>query len=209
MQLVTKVMARDMDTALYKKVALKVLRAIEQNNIKGIQKYAQTFDPIIEPKYVNLAAQLGHVECLKILVSENWPGVWLGTGLETAVSNHNDECLHVLFDKTSTNGKYRAFHAAIRSKNDEFLNMFIPTIPRNSTNWFIVFEALLENERWDFVDLALGCCNWQNMLQRNQDKPKAGHYQTLLEVLDAKRQKTKILDTIDTDSVFPGVSRKM
>lgn len=209
MQLVTKDLVKNMDTVMYKKLSLKVLRAIEQNNIKGIQKHTQIFDPIIDHKYVDLAAELGRVECLRVLLNENWPGVWLGTGLKTAVSNHNHECVHILFDKTSTNGKYMAFHAAIKSKNDEFLNMFIPTIPRNSTNWFIVFEALLENEKWDCVDLALGCCNWQNMLQHNQDKPKVGHYQTLLEVLDAKRQKTKILANIDTERASSGVSRKI
>lgn len=187
----------------------RLLTAIENNDIEKVRKCSQKIESNFNYEYVDLAVKMGHIECLQILTNAGWPGVWEGNGLQQAVKQRRTECIDILFDKTSTNGKYVAFHSAIECKNTDFLTMFIPTIPRNSPNWFTVFEKLLENKRLDLVELGLEFCNWHAMLQRNHDKPHTAEYQTVFEHLDSKRQKIKILDNIDTKSASFHLPRKM
>lgn len=187
---------------------LKVLDAIDQNDAQKVLKYSKTVDPKCEHEYVDRAVRLEHMECLQILMAANWPGVWSGTGLTQAVAHHHTDCIELLFDHTSTEGKYAAFHAAIKAKNTGFLTMFIPKIPRNSTNWFTVFDTLMTAKRTDLVELALETSNWVAILQRNCDKPRAARYLKIFEELDIKRQKSKILKNIDANPA-PTPLRKM
>lgn len=187
----------------------QLLTAIENNDIEKVRKSSQKIESIVDHEYVDLAVKMGHIECLQILTDAGWPGVWLGSGLQEAVKHQRTEYIDILFDKTSTNGKYLAFHAAIECKNNDFLTMFIPTIPRNSPNWFVVFEALVKNKRLDLVELGLECCNWRMVLHRNEEKSNTARYQTLFEQLEAQCQKTKILDIIDAKTVSSHPPRKL
>lgn len=180
-----------------RKLNHRLLTAIENNDIEKVRTCCQKLDSNFDDDYVDLAVKLGHVECLRILISENWPGVWSGTGLTQAVKHHRSDCVEILFDKSCTPGKYMAFHAAIEAKNIHFLSVFIPTIPRNSTNWFMVFDALMKAQYTDMVELALHSSNWMAILQKNAEKPQAKQYQNVFEELDAKRQKVMLLKNID------------
>lgn len=173
-----------------------LLVVIEKNDHTKLLKCIQNFRPNGDHGYVNRAARLGNMQCLQILISANWPGVWEGTGLVQAVKNHHNECVNLLFDKSSTTGKYMAFHAAIDAKNIEFLNKFIPTIPSNSYNWYMVFDALIKADLPDLVALALETSNWQSILERNRDQPQSKKYLEAFEKLSSERQKLKILNNV-------------
>lgn len=174
----------------------RILHVIDKNDGTELFKCIQNFHPNGDHQYVNRAARLGNTQCLQVLISANWPGVWEGTGLTHAVKNHHRECVNLLLDRSSTTGKYMAFHAAIAAKNSEFLNVFIPTIPRNSYNWYMVFDALLKADLPNLVQLALENSNWQSILERNQDKPQSKKYLEAFEKLSSERQKLKILNNV-------------
>ena len=187
---------------------IKMLDAIDQNDAKKVLKYSKTVDPKFNHEYVDRAVRFEHMECLKILMAADWPGVWSGTGLKQAVSHHHTDCIELLFDHTSTEGKYLAFEEAVKTKNNVFLTMFIPKIPSSSTRWFMVFDTLMTAKRTDLVELALETSNWVEALQRNGDKPQAKRYLKIFEELDAKRQKSKILKNIEANPA-PNPLRKM
>lgn len=186
----------------------QLLKNISENNFEKVQKYCETFDPKIDDEYVILAAQLGHVDCVKILVEKDWHGVWSGSGLDAAVKFNQNDCIQILLEKTSTNGKYNAFKTALIHNNEFFLEIFVPTIPSFSINWVSVFGALVEHDRLDLAETCLEICNWNKVMQLVKNEEDVQVIRAIDEV-NNYRLKKKIAANIDHSMARAPIIRKI
>lgn len=190
------------------KLSKALLKNITENNLSRVQHYCKTLDPKWDDEYVTLASQLGHSECLKMMTDRNWPGVWSGSGLNKSVECFHNECIKILFDQTSTAGKYKAFATALKINNDDFLQLFIPTIPSFSINWLSVFGALVEHHRLDLVEICLENCNWSKVVERIKSTEDAQLTHVLDEVNNYRVNK-KIAANIEHAAARVPTARKI
>lgn len=149
-------------------LAFPLMKAIERNDLKKVEKYAKKLKEEDFASYMVTAANAGRLDCLKILIetfkTKRTRQQYLYNRAEydnvllAAIEKDHTKCALYVLDQCQTVNKHQALSTAIQRHNDEFVIAFLPTIPAHSVNWPSVLNEMAFYSNTNLLLAAFNAC---------------------------------------------------
>lgn len=197
--------------------------AIEEKNIKDIQKYAKkikikSYNRDIYIKQLIKSARLGFLEGLKVIFYQMEPTPTLhtykiqhyGDVLIAALENDQTECANFILPYAGIYTKNISLQIAIDRNNKDFIRHLILTMNEKSPRWIPAIHKLLsyDNDNGNkLLKLALKRCGVNDVFAQLENTLCSSSYNKMTSII-AQQQNEKIISHISSVKLAPSAGKR-